>query len=70
MLKSSHVSFRAPLLDYGYRPAIEAAINGTLALKPILVYMPGFDGSSAIVGKAPHPPGSNLSLLTALNFDR
>lgn len=39
------VSFMSPLLAYGYRPAVEEYENRTLQEKPLLVYLPGFDGT-------------------------
>ena len=35
----------SPLLEYGYRPAVEEYENKTLQEKPILLYLPGFDGT-------------------------
>ena len=40
-----NLAFRAPLLEYGYRPAVEEYRNVTLQEKPLLLYLPGFDGS-------------------------
>jgi len=37
--------FIAPLLEYGYRPAVNEYYNGTLSSKPLLLYLPGFDGT-------------------------
>lgn len=39
------VHFIAPLLEYGYRPAVEEYENNTSTLKPLLLYLPGFDGT-------------------------
>lgn len=40
-----NVRFMAPLLEYGYLPAIEEYENQTLSNKPLLLYLPGFDGT-------------------------
>lgn len=40
-----HVTFASPLLDYGYPPTVEEFENGTLVEKPLLLYLPGFDGT-------------------------
>lgn len=37
--------FSSPLLEYGYRPAVEEYENKTLTEKPLLLYLPGFDGT-------------------------
>lgn len=39
------VNFAAPLLDYGYPPAVQDFRDGSLSSKPILLYLPGFDGT-------------------------
>ncbi|KAL7581423.1 hypothetical protein ACA910_022005 [Epithemia clementina (nom. ined.)] len=39
------VKFISPLLDYGYRPTVEEFEAGTLNEKPLLLYLPGFDGT-------------------------
>lgn len=39
------IFFRSPLLDYGYLPVVEEYESGSLARKPLLLYLPGFDGS-------------------------
>ncbi|KAL3936002.1 MAG: hypothetical protein SGBAC_008587 [Bacillariaceae sp.] len=39
------VQFRAPLMDYGYPPAVNELREGSLSQKPILLYLPGFDGT-------------------------
>lgn len=39
------VQFAAPLLDYGHPPAVKEFQNGTISEKPILLYLPGFDGT-------------------------
>ena len=40
-----HVRFQSPLLEYGYRPAVEEYENGLLVEKPLLLYLPGFDST-------------------------
>lgn len=40
-----NIRFIAPLLEYGYRPAVDEYYNGTLSRKPMLLYLPGFDGT-------------------------
>jgi pimeloyl-ACP methyl ester carboxylesterase len=40
-----NVRFFSPLLEYGYKPAVDEAVNGTIAEKPLLLYLPGFDGT-------------------------
>jgi len=37
--------FISPLLEYGYRPAVDDHESGKLAKKPLLLYLPGFDGT-------------------------
>ena len=39
------IRFESPLLEEGYRPAVETLENKTLYEKPLLVYLPGFDGT-------------------------
>ena len=39
------VNFASPLLDYGYVPAVEAYEDKSLPEKPLLLYLPGFDGT-------------------------
>ena len=39
------VKFIAPLLDYGYRVAVEEFESTALEDKPLLLYLPGFDGT-------------------------
>jgi hypothetical protein len=39
------VRFISPLLEYGYLPAVEEHENNTLSQKPLLLYLPGFDGT-------------------------
>jgi pimeloyl-ACP methyl ester carboxylesterase len=42
------VSFLSPLLKYGYRPAVDEYENGRCSKsddKPLLLYLPGFDGT-------------------------
>jgi pimeloyl-ACP methyl ester carboxylesterase len=39
------VQFSSPLLDYGYPLTVEELRNQTLSEKPILLYLPGFDGT-------------------------
>jgi pimeloyl-ACP methyl ester carboxylesterase len=41
----SDVRFLSPLLEYGYRPTVDEYENQTLAEKPLLLYLPGFDGT-------------------------
>jgi len=41
----SAVKFRSPLLDYGYLPTVEQHERGELETKPLLLYLPGFDGT-------------------------
>jgi pimeloyl-ACP methyl ester carboxylesterase len=43
--RSRNVQFISPLLEYGYLPAIEEHENQTLSTKPLLLYLPGFDGT-------------------------
>lgn len=40
-----HVQFASPLLDFGYPPTVEEFRNGRVSEKPILLYLPGFDGT-------------------------
>ena len=40
-----NVRFISPLIEYGYRPTVDAYINGSLSERPILLYLPGFDGT-------------------------
>jgi hypothetical protein len=40
-----NVRFISPLLEYGYRPTVEQYENNTLSEKPLLLYLPGFDGT-------------------------
>jgi len=44
-LWSSTVQFSSPLLDAGYPPAVMEAEEGSNDNKPILLYLPGFDGT-------------------------
>jgi pimeloyl-ACP methyl ester carboxylesterase len=37
--------FASPLLEEGYRPVVETLENNTLYEKPLLIYLPGFDGT-------------------------
>uniref|UniRef100_A0A7S2Y5Z5 AB hydrolase-1 domain-containing protein n=1 Tax=Entomoneis paludosa TaxID=265537 RepID=A0A7S2Y5Z5_9STRA len=39
------VEFISPLLKYGYKPAVDAWESGEDVKKPILLYLPGFDGT-------------------------
>ena len=39
------VTFAAPLLDYGYAPTVQEFQTKTISNKPILLYLPGFDGT-------------------------
>jgi pimeloyl-ACP methyl ester carboxylesterase len=39
------VNFSSPLLEYGYPPAVEAYNDKSLSEKPLLLYLPGFDGT-------------------------
>ena len=39
------VQFISPLLEYGYLPAVEEYENKTISRKPLLLYLPGFDGT-------------------------
>jgi pimeloyl-ACP methyl ester carboxylesterase len=41
----STISFSSPLLDEGYPPTVQEYKNGTLGNKPLLLYLPGFDGT-------------------------
>jgi len=40
------IMFSSPLLDEGYPPVVEEYEKGYLKKKPLLVYLPGFDGTS------------------------
>jgi pimeloyl-ACP methyl ester carboxylesterase len=40
-----NVNFCAPLLDYGYPSTVEEFEDQSLSEKPILLYLPGFDGT-------------------------
>jgi pimeloyl-ACP methyl ester carboxylesterase len=40
-----NVNFAAPLLDYGYAPTVEEYEDELLSEKPLLLYLPGFDGT-------------------------
>lgn len=42
---TKNVQFRAPLMDYGYPPAVKELGDGSLSQKPVLLYLPGFDGT-------------------------
>mmetsp|Transcript_6157 Transcript_6157/g.7805 ORF Transcript_6157/g.7805 Transcript_6157/m.7805 type:complete len:394 (+) Transcript_6157:30-1211(+) len=44
-LHDSTVSFSSPLLDEGYAPTILEHKNDMLRNKPLLIYLPGFDGT-------------------------
>ena len=39
------VTFASPLLDFGYPPTVEEYESNTLKDKPLLLYLPGFDGT-------------------------
>jgi pimeloyl-ACP methyl ester carboxylesterase len=39
------VRFISPLLEYGYRTTVDEHESGTLKAKPLLLYLPGFDGT-------------------------
>jgi pimeloyl-ACP methyl ester carboxylesterase len=39
------VQFVSPLLEYGYLPTVEEYEANTLSEKPLLIYLPGFDGT-------------------------
>eukprot|EP00977_Amphora_coffeiformis_P020912 scaffold8628_cov149-Amphora_coffeaeformis.AAC.6 len=43
--QQQHVRFISPLLEYGYPPAVSEFTTGALQEKPLLLYLPGFDGS-------------------------
>ncbi|GKY99817.1 hypothetical protein MPSEU_000935500 [Mayamaea pseudoterrestris] len=43
--RTRDVRFISPLLEYGYKSVVEEYENGTLANKPLLLYLPGFDGT-------------------------
>lgn len=40
-----YVRFTSPLLEYGYPPAVLEYESGALQKKPLLLYLPGFDGT-------------------------
>lgn len=42
---SPHIEFHSPLLEDGYPPAVVEAETGALRSKPLLLYLPGFDGT-------------------------
>jgi len=42
---SPYVSFSSPLIEDGYVPAVLEAKNACLKSKPLLLYLPGFDGT-------------------------
>ena len=42
---SKYVRFMSPLLEYGYPPVVSEYQDGTLQDKPLLLYLPGFDGT-------------------------
>jgi hypothetical protein len=44
-VRPRNVRFVSPLLEYGYPPAVIEYENKTLAQKPLLLYLPGFDGT-------------------------
>jgi pimeloyl-ACP methyl ester carboxylesterase len=39
------ISFSSPLLEAGYPPTVRDAESGVLHVKPLLLYLPGFDGT-------------------------
>jgi hypothetical protein len=43
--RPQNVRFISPLLEYGYLPAVVEYENKTLAQKPLLLYLPGFDAT-------------------------
>lgn len=43
--EDSTVSFSSPLIDEGYAPTVLEYEDGSLVNKPLLVYLPGFDGT-------------------------
>jgi pimeloyl-ACP methyl ester carboxylesterase len=43
--RKRRVRFLSPLLEYGYPPAVEDYESGDLDDKPLLLYLPGFDGT-------------------------
>ena len=43
--RSPHVRFVSPLLEYGFPPAVTEYASGTYRDKPLLLYLPGFDGT-------------------------
>eukprot|EP00559_Dactyliosolen_fragilissimus_P006268 CAMPEP_0184871322 /NCGR_PEP_ID=MMETSP0580-20130426/40652_1 /TAXON_ID=1118495 /ORGANISM="Dactyliosolen fragilissimus" /LENGTH=151 /DNA_ID=CAMNT_0027373965 /DNA_START=120 /DNA_END=572 /DNA_ORIENTATION=- len=44
-LKASKISFESPLLEEGYPPTVNEYKDGKLQRKPLLIYLPGFDGT-------------------------
>ena len=40
-----NAKFVSPLLDEGYPRVVQEFQNGTIANKPLLLYLPGFDGT-------------------------
>lgn len=42
---TKNVNFCAPLLDYGYPSYVQEFENDSLSEKPLLLYLPGFDGT-------------------------
>jgi pimeloyl-ACP methyl ester carboxylesterase len=42
---SQDIQFASPLLEEGYLPVVETLEHGTLQEKPLLLYLPGFDGT-------------------------
>lgn len=42
---TSCIRFSSPLLEFGYPPAVKELDEGTIATKPLLLYIPGFDGT-------------------------
>ena len=44
-LSESVVTFSSPLIDEGYAPAVQESRNGRVNDKPLLLYLPGFDGT-------------------------
>ena len=43
--RSRCVKFISPLLEYGYKPAVESFESGDNLKKPLLLYLPGFDST-------------------------
>ena len=43
--RTSNVKFVRPLLDFGHPPTVTELEDGTLSDKPLLLYLPGFDGT-------------------------